>query len=227
MKKISVAIDGPAGAGKSTIARKLASKMGFIYVDTGALYRTVALSTLINKTDIADEGKVDELLGKITVDIEYVGDEQHVLLSGEDVSDKIRTPEVSDAASKTSALPKVRAFLLGLQQKLAREHDVIMDGRDIATVVLPNADVKIFLTASAEVRAKRRYDELIEKGQKVTYEDVYKDMVERDERDMNRAVAPLRPAEGARIVDTSGLSLEDAVALMEKTVTEVLSEKKN
>ncbi len=211
MNTTAVAIDGPAGAGKSTIARAAASKKGFIYVDTGALYRTVALSALNAKLDTDSVEKVAKHLEEISVDIKYQNGEQRVLLNGEDVSELIRTPEVSMMASKTSAIPEVRAFLLGLQRKLAAENNVVMDGRDIATVVLPDAKVKIFLTASAEVRAKRRYDELILKDQAVKYEDVLADQIKRDEQDMNRPVAPLKPAEDSVIVDTSNLDLEGSI----------------
>ncbi len=215
---VAVAIDGPAGAGKSTIARRLAKSMNYIYVDTGALYRTVALSIMQNGVDSDDTKAVTEHINGIKVDIMYKGDEQRVLLDGNDVSELIRTPEVSMMASKTSAIPEVRAFLLGLQRKLADEHNVVMDGRDIATVVLPDAKVKIFLTASATVRAKRRYDELIAKGEAVEFEDVLSDLIKRDEQDMNRAVAPLKPSEQSVIVDTSDLDLEGAVNAMRQVV---------
>lgn len=222
-KTIAVAIDGPAGAGKSTIARRLAKNLNYIYVDTGALYRTVALSIMSSKVDPDDIAAVTAHIGNITVDITYRGDEQRVLLDGNDVSELIRTPEVSMMASKTSAIPEVRAFLLGLQRKLADEHNVVMDGRDIATVVLPEARVKIFLTASPEVRAKRRYDELIEKGTDVKFEDVLSDLIQRDEQDMNRAVAPLKPSEQSVIVDTSELDLEGAVNAMRAVIDNILS----
>lgn len=223
-KTIAVAIDGPAGAGKSTIARRLAKNLNYIYVDTGALYRTVALSIMQNNVDSDDVSAVTRHIGDIKVDITYRGDEQRVLLDGTDVSDLIRTPEVSMVASKTSAIPEVRAFLLGLQRKLAEEHNVVMDGRDIATVVLPEAKVKIFLTASSEVRAKRRYDELIQKGEKVEFSDVLADLIKRDEQDMNRPVAPLKPSEQSVIVDTSDLDLEQAVEAMKAVVNSVISE---
>lgn len=220
---VAVAIDGPAGAGKSTIARRLAKSMGYIYVDTGALYRTVALSVMQNGIDADDIAAVSRHINGIKVDIMYKGDEQRVLLDGNDVSDLIRTPEVSMMASKTSAIPEVRAFLLGLQRKLASEHNVVMDGRDIATVVLPDAKVKIFLTASSEVRAKRRYDELIAKGEDVKFEDVLTDLIQRDEQDMNRAVAPLKPSEQSVIVDTSDLDLDGAVNAMREVINKCLS----
>ncbi len=208
---ISVAIDGPAGAGKSSVARKVAAKKGYIYVDTGALYRTVAYSAKNDGISFDDNEKVVAHLGEINIDITYRGDEQRVMLNGEDVSDYIRTPEISEGASKVSAIPEVRAFLLGLQRKLATEHNVIMDGRDIATVVLPNATVKIFLTASAELRARRRYDELIAKGSDVKFEDVYSDLLQRDHRDSTREVAPLKPAEDSVVVDTSNLNFDESV----------------
>ncbi len=226
-KTIAVAIDGPAGAGKSTIARRLAKNLGYIYVDTGALYRTVALSIMSAGVNADDIAAVTRHVIGIKVDITYKGDEQRVLLQGRDVSDLIRTPEVSMMASKTSAIPEVRAFLLGLQRKLAEEHNVVMDGRDIATVVLPDAKVKIFLTASSEVRARRRYDELVAKGENVKFEDVLSDLIKRDEQDMNRAVAPLKPSEQSVIVDTSALDLEQAVEAMRRVVdSAILGEKK-
>ena len=208
---ISVAIDGPAGAGKSTVARRVAAEKGYIYVDTGALYRTVAYSAYKNGISFDETDKVVAHLDEINVDIAYKGDEQRVLLNSEDVSDYIRTPIMSEGASKVSAIPQVRVFLLGLQRKLASEHNVVMDGRDIATVVLPNATVKIFLTASAELRAKRRYDELIAKGQQVQYEDIYNDLLKRDHRDSTREVAPLKPADDSVLIDTSELNFEEAV----------------
>ena len=221
-KTVAIAIDGPAGAGKSTIARKLAEKTGYIYVDTGALYRTVALSISKNGINPQDVPAVVEHIGRISVDIKYINGEQRVILNGEDVSNLIRTPEVSMMASVTSAIPEVRAFLLGLQRKLAGEHNVVMDGRDIGTVVLPDAKVKIFLTASPEVRAKRRYDELILKGQNVVFSDVLADLIKRDEQDMNRAVAPLKPSDESVIVDTSELDLDGAVLAMENVVKQRL-----
>ena len=217
-KTVAIAIDGPAGAGKSTIARKLAEKTGYIYVDTGALYRTVALSISKSGINPQDVSAVVEHIGKISVDIKYIDGEQRVILNGEDVSNLIRTPEVSMMASTTSAIPEVRAFLLGLQRKLAKEHNVVMDGRDIGTVVLPDAKVKIFLTASPEVRAKRRYDELILKGQNVEFSVVLADLIKRDEQDMTRAVAPLKPSDESVIVDTSELDLDGAVLAMENVV---------
>ena len=222
-KTVAIAIDGPAGAGKSTIARKLAEKTGYIYVDTGALYRTVALSISRNGIDPLDISAVVAHIAEIAVDIKYIDGEQRVILNGEDVSELIRTPEVSMAASGTSAIPEVRAFLLGLQRKLAEEHNVVMDGRDIATVVLPDAKVKVFLTASPEIRARRRYDELVLKGQSVEFSDVLADIIKRDAQDMNREVAPLKPSAESVIVDTSDLDLEGAVNAMQNVIKERLN----
>lgn len=222
-KTTAIAIDGPAGAGKSTIARRLAEKLGYIYVDTGALYRTVAYCVLKNGINPDEKDKVTALLSGVRVDIVYRAGEQRVLLDGEDVSELIRTPEVSEAASKTSAIPEVREYLLSLQRRIADENNVVMDGRDIATVVLPNAKVKIFLTANAEIRARRRYDELIQKGSKVTYEDVLADLKERDYRDMTREIAPLKPSAESVTVDTSELSLEESVAALESVVSEKIN----
>ena len=222
-KTVAIAIDGPAGAGKSTIARKLAEKTGYIYVDTGALYRTVALSISRNGIDPLDISAVVSHIAEIAVDIKYIDGEQRVILNGEDVSELIRTPEVSMTASVTSAIPEVRAFLLGLQRKLAKEHNVVMDGRDIATVVLPDAKVKVFLTASPEIRARRRYDELVLKGQKVEFDDVLADIIKRDAQDMIREVAPLKPSAESVIVDTSDLDLEGAVNAMQNVIKERLN----
>ncbi len=215
---ISVAIDGPAGAGKSTISRRIAKKLGYIYVDTGALYRTVALWLVKNNIAADDKENVVKQLDKITVDLVYIDNEQKVMLNGDDVTALIRTAEVSMAASVSSAIPEVRAFLLDLQRKMAEKYNIVMDGRDIATVVLPNATVKIFLTADVEERAKRRYDEMILKDPTVKYEDVLKDVIKRDENDSTRAVAPLKPAEDSIIINTTGISFEDSVELLYKTV---------
>ena len=220
---ISIAIDGPAGAGKSTIAKRLAVKLGCIYVDTGALYRTIAYSLLKSGKDYNDVKTVVEHLDGIKVDIAYKGDTQIVLLDGDDVSDFIRTPEVSNVASVTSAIPEVRAYLLGLQRRLADENSVVMDGRDIATVVLPNAKVKIFLTASAEERARRRFIELKEKGIEADFEEVLADIKDRDYRDSHRETAPLKQADDAVLVDTTDKDLEQAVAAMEEAVKQQLS----
>lgn len=219
---ISVAIDGPAGAGKSTIARAVAKALGFIYVDTGALYRSIALYTLSKGIDPSDAEQVVLLLNDIKVELSFQNGEQRVLLCGKDVTASIRTPEVSMAASKVSAIPAVRQFLFGLQQEMAERHNVIMDGRDIGTVVLPHANVKIFLTASAEDRAKRRFDEMIAKGQPAVYEQVLADIRQRDAQDANRPVAPLKPAPDAILLDTTGNELEQSIALLRSTIEEHL-----
>lgn len=217
----SVAIDGPAGAGKSTIARRVASALGFVYMDTGAIYRTVAYAVLKAKLDPADPVAVAEYLLSIT--ITPIWDEsgaQHMLLCGEDVTAYIRSPEVSQNASVVAAIPKVREFLLETQRSVAREYSVLMDGRDIGTVVLPNADVKIFLTASAEVRAQRRWLELQQKNAPDTYEQVLEEMIRRDRRDSEREIAPLRQAEDAILVDTSHMNLEESIAAVVTVVKE-------
>ena len=209
---IAIAIDGPAGAGKSTIARMAARELGFIYVDTGALYRAIGLAAQRRGMGAKDTADVTAMLPQLTVELDFnENGEQIVLLDGEDVSAFIRTPEISMMASGVSAIPEVRAFLLELQRDMARRHNVIMDGRDIGTVVLPGAQIKIFLTASAECRARRRYDELIAKGTDVTFEDVLSDVVARDYADSHREIAPLKPADGAVLVDTSGENLETSV----------------
>lgn len=209
---IAIAIDGPAGAGKSTIAKMAAKELSFIYVDTGALYRAIGLCAKQNDIGSKDVDKILEMLKTIKVELAFNDNkEQIVLLNGEDVSSLIRTPEISMYASDVSAIPEVRAFLLDLQRNMAKTNNIIMDGRDIGTVVLPDAKVKIFLTASSEVRAKRRYDELIEKGMDVKYEDVLSDVITRDYNDSHRETAPLKPAEDSVLVDTSGLDLEQSV----------------
>ena len=221
----SIAIDGPSGAGKSTLARALAGELGFIYLDTGAIYRTVGLFALRRGADPADAGQVAELLPELRIRMTYGSDGlQHMLLGGEDVTGAIRAPEVSVAASKVSAVPAVRAFLLDMQREMARNHNVVMDGRDIGTVVLPEADVKIFLTAAPEERARRRCDELLERGEQADYESVLRDVVERDERDTSRAASPLRQAEDAAAVDTTGLSLEESLRRLLALVKERLHE---
>ncbi len=217
---INIAIDGPSGAGKSTLSRKLAEKLNFIYVDTGALYRTVGLYVYRNKIDPKDVDAVSAVLSDIQVSLQFIAGEQHVFLNGEDVSADIRIHEVSQYASLVSAIPAVRQFLFETQQKMAAEHNVIMDGRDIGTVVLPNAEVKIFLTASPEVRARRRYNELLQRGQEVEYDQVLADVIKRDEQDMNRSVAPLKPADDGVILDTSECSFEESLTLLYKTVKE-------
>ena len=222
---ISVAIDGPAGAGKSTIAKAVSKKLGFIYVDTGALYRTIGLKFINDGYDEDLNCDIDGVLEDVKIDIKFVEGEQRVYLNGEDVSGLIRTPKASLMASAVSAKPQVRAFLLEMQRSLARENNVIMDGRDIGTVVLPDATVKIFLTASAEDRANRRYKELIEKGMDVNYEDVLRDIEKRDYNDSHRAIAPLKPAEDSVIADTSGFELEQSVELILSIIKERLDNK--
>lgn len=215
---IAVAIDGPAGAGKSTLARRLAKHKGFIYVDTGALYRAIGLKLLRNNISCKDEKAVEEILNSTELDIRFIDGEQVVMLDNENVNGLIRTPEVSMMASDCSALPKVRAFLLDMQRNLAKRNSVVMDGRDIGTVVLPDAKVKIFLTASPLARAKRRFNELVEKGQDVVLEDVLKDIEQRDYNDSHRAIAPLKQAEDAALVDTTDLDLDESFKLLLKTV---------
>lgn len=212
---INIAIDGPAGAGKSTLARSAAQKLGYIYVDTGALYRAVALFVLQRGLDPNDAVAVCNMLPMIDIDLRYVDGEQRVYLCGENVSRIIRTQEVSRGASAVSAIGKVRDYLFDLQVQLAEQNDVIMDGRDIGTVVLPNAQVKIFLTASPEERAQRRFAELQEKGfTDIEYEEVLEDIKKRDYADSHRAIAPLKPARDALRLDTTGLSLEEAEAAL-------------
>lgn len=208
---INVAIDGPAGAGKSTIARTAAKNLGYIYVDTGALYRAVGVYSLRHGFDTKNADTVASTLPDIQVELKFLGDIQHVFLNGEDVSEEIRTPDASMAASDVSAVPAVRQFLFDLQRDIAKQNNCIMDGRDIGTVVLPDAQVKIFLTASPEARAQRRYKELQEKGASDTYEAVLADLKQRDYNDSHRAVAPLKPAENSVLVDTTALNLEKSV----------------
>lgn len=223
MKNSSIAIDGPSGAGKSTMAKRLAKELGFIYVDTGAIYRTLGLFALRNGVEPGVWAQVEPLLPRVAIGMDY-GDDglQHMYLGEEDVTGAIRTPEVSDAASKISAIPQVRAFLMDMQREMARTHSVVMDGRDIGTVVLPDADVKIFLTASAEERARRRCAELTQRGTSMAYETVLSEIMERDARDSGRAAAPLKRAEGDFLVDTTGISLEESFRLLLRTVRENL-----
>ena len=219
MNRISIAIDGPGGAGKSTVAKALAGKYGFAYVDTGAIYRTIGLAVLRAGASPTDEEQVEPVLRSSSVDLDY--DEtglQHMLLNGEDVSREIRMPEISSYASKVSALPAVRAALLELQREQARKRSVIMDGRDIGTVVLPDATLKIFLTASPAVRAQRRYDELKQRGTPQPYEEVLREMQERDLRDTTRAAAPLKPASDAVTVDTSELNFDEVITELSRLV---------
>lgn len=214
MKLISVAIDGPVGAGKSSIARAAAERLNFIYCDTGALYRAVGLYCHRNGTDMNDPSAVAACIGGISLDIRLENGIQRVFLNGEDVSEEIRLPEISMAASAVSAVSEVRSALLDMQRGIAEKNNVIMDGRDIGTVVLPDADVKIFLTAKPEIRAKRRFDELIAKGGNVTFEEVLDDLNRRDYNDTHRAAAPLRQAYGAVLADTSELDFEQSVELI-------------
>ena len=222
---IAVAIDGPAGAGKSTLARRLAKHKGFIYVDTGALYRAVGLKMLRNNVSCDNLKAVEELLASTELDIRFVDSEQVVMLDDENVNGLIRTPEVSMMASDCSALPVVRAFLLDMQRNLAKRNSVVMDGRDIGTVVLPDAKVKIFLTASPLARAKRRCNELLEKGMNVELAEVLKDIEQRDYNDSHRAIAPLKQADDAALVDTTELDLEQSFELLLKTVDALAEEK--
>lgn len=217
---ISVAIDGPAGAGKSTISRAAAKRLGYIYVDTGALYRAIGLFAHENGILDTDADALEPRLGEINLSISYVDGEQHVFMNGRDVSRDIRRPEMGMAASNVSAIPAVRAFLLDLQRDLAKRDNVVMDGRDIGTVVLPGATVKLFLTASPEERARRRYDEHIAKGQNVSYNDILKDLLKRDHNDSSRAIAPLKQADDAILLDTTGFTFEESVELVIKTITE-------
>ena len=205
-----IALDGPSGAGKSTIAKRLSAELGFVYVDTGAMYRSIGLYCLRNGIDTADEAAVTAALPQIDIALKYVDGEQRVILNGTDVSREIRINEVSMAASKVSAYKAVRAFLLDTQRNMAKTQSVIMDGRDIGTVVLPDAEIKIFIVADPEERAKRRYKELIERGQNVPFEEVLKDIIQRDYNDENRAEAPLRQAEDAIRLDTSLLDFEQS-----------------
>ena len=220
MKYVSIALDGPAGAGKSTMAKAVAKDLGYCYVDTGAIYRTLGYHISLYGIGPRDVDGVTRLIDDANIEITYDDQGvQHMILNGADVTDELRTPQMSDYASKISVMKPVRAYLLDLQRDLAKKHNVIMDGRDIGTVVLPNADVKIYLTASAEVRAKRRYEELVQKGEKKqTYEKVLKEIRERDDRDMNRPVAPLKQARDAVLLDTSELTIEQSVAAIKEII---------
>ena len=218
----AIAIDGPAGAGKSTIARRAAGELGFLYVDTGALYRAIGLFMLRQGASPGDAAVVCPLLETLRVSLAFCGGEQRVLLCGDDVTDRLRTAEVSLAASAVSAIPQVRAFLLSLQRELAAGGNVVMDGRDIGTVVLPKAGIKIFLTASPEERARRRYDEMLEKGMDADYGQVLEDLKKRDYNDSHREIAPLVPAEDAVVVDTTGNTLEQSVSQLLSIIRERL-----
>lgn len=219
----SIAIDGPSGAGKSTLAKLVAEQLGFLYVDTGAIYRTVGLYACKKGVDPHDAAAVTSLLETIRIEMNHGADGlQHMILNGEDVTEDIRQHAISAYASAVSAIPQVRSFLLEMQRSLARQHNVVMDGRDIGTVVLPDADVKLFLTASPEDRARRRYEELIERGQQADFATVLRDLEERDRNDSTRASAPLRQAEDALLVDTTGNTLNQSFELLLKTVKERL-----
>ena len=217
---IRIAIDGPGGAGKSSLAKAVAKELEIIYVDTGALYRTIGYYMLNHGIDPTDAEAVSDKLGSFTLELTYVDGEQVILLDGVNVKDAIRTPEISMAASNVSAIKEVRAFLLDTQRNIAKQHSVIRDGRDIGTGILPDAEVKIFLTASPEARAKRRYEELVAKGKTVKYEDVYNEMVERDNNDSTRACAPCVPAEDATILDNSLLTAEETVDEVVRMINE-------
>ena len=224
MKHINIALDGPAGAGKSYLCHEIAKRYGLIHVDTGALYRTIGLYCFRNGLAKDDKEAVIAALDKIKLGLEFSEEGQYVTLDGENVNGFIRTPEVSMYASAVSAIPEVRAFLLDTQRNIAAEKSVIMDGRDIGTVILPGADVKIFLTASDEVRARRRYDELTAKGQDVTYESVFEDMIVRDRNDKTRKTAPALPAEDAVILDNSDLDREGTIAAAIKIINDKIGE---
>ena len=217
---VSVAIDGPAGAGKSTLARRLAAELGYIYVDTGAMFRTIGLYTLRAGKDPKDNEAVNALLPEISLKFAFIEGEQHIYLNGEDVSTAIRTEEMGMAASAVGANPAVRTFLLGMQRDMAKTQDVLMDGRDIGTVVLPDATVKIFLTASPEARATRRWKEYQQKGVEVSYEEVLADVRQRDYQDTHRAAAPLRQADDAQLLDTSEMNFEQSLEAMKKMIVE-------
>ena len=211
MSSINIAIDGPAGAGKSTVAKGLAKELGYIYVDTGALYRAIGVYALRKGIDTKDAEGVETVLKDITVELKFVDGVQKVFLCGEDVSEEIRTPDASMAASNVSAIPAVRAFLLDLQRDIAKKNNCLMDGRDIGTVVLPDAQIKIFMTADVEERAMRRYKELQEKGINDSYERVLQEMKERDFQDSNRPIAPLKPAEDSIVFNSTGHTLQQSI----------------
>ncbi len=219
---MQIAIDGPSGAGKSTISKKVAEKLGFIYVDTGALYRAIGYYAIQKGVDTKQEQPVCALLGDLKIELCYSDGVQLVLVNGEDVSGFIRSEQASMAASNVSRYPQVRAFLLNLQRDIAATNNVIMDGRDIGTVILPNADVKIFLTADAAERAQRRVDQLHEKGMKVAFDDVYRDVLARDEQDSNRDAAPLKPAQDAILLNTTGNEFSQSVEIIENIIRERL-----
>lgn len=219
---MKIAIDGPSGAGKSTISKKVARELGFIYIDTGAMYRAVGLKATQDGIDTNDEASLTKLVENIDIDIKCTVGEQKIYLDKKDVSHLIRTPEISIAASNVSRIGKVREAMVNLQRKLAESNDVVMDGRDIGTFVLPDAEVKIFLTASVSARAKRRFDELIEKGENVTLKEVTDDMILRDKNDSTRKISPLKIADGAEIIDTSNLTLEESIEAVTNYVRKMM-----
>ena len=221
----AVAIDGPSGAGKSSLARRAAAQLQFLYVDTGAIYRSIAWYALQEKVSLESAQEIAALLPGLQLSVSYGEDGlQHMLVNGMDITEQIRLPEVSAASSKVAAVPAVREYLLEMQRQLAREHNVIMDGRDIGTVVLPEADCKIFLTASAQVRARRRCTELAERGTPVAYETVLEDMQRRDEQDRTRSVAPLQQAKDAVLLDTSALNFEESARALVQIIKEKLAD---
>lgn len=223
-KFVSIAIDGPAGAGKSTMARACAKALGYLYVDTGAIYRTVGYYMRLMGIGPKDQDGIRRLIDEVNIDIRYADGVQHMILNGEDVTSELRTPEMSMYASGVSAQPCVRAFLLDMQRQLARTHNVIMDGRDIGTVVFPHAELKVFVTARAEVRAQRRYDELLAKGQPAAYDDILKNVRERDYLDSHRAVAPLKQADDALLLDNSDLTREEQSLWLLQKAREAMAE---
>lgn len=222
MKTVKIAIDGPAGAGKSSVAKAAAKRLGYIHVDTGAMYRTVGLFVLKSGLNPKNKEDVISVLDGAAIDIKYINGTQNIFLNGENVSDEIREPEVSVAASDVAVVGEVRRRMVELQRELSERENVIMDGRDIGTRVLPDADVKIFLTASAEERASRRYKELVEKGTECSYEEVLKDIKYRDKNDSEREIDPLRPADDSIIIDTTGLDVEQSEKLIVDTVNKKL-----
>lgn len=221
MKKISVAIDGPAGAGKSSISRRVAAELGYVYIDTGAMYRTVAVYAIERGIDPDSEEFIKEL-DKIDIDIRYESGALHVYLNGKDVTERIRENDASMGASAVAALPQVRSRLVAMQREMAKEGGVIMDGRDIGTVVLPDADLKIYLTASVDERARRRYEEYVNNGIECSYEELKRDVIKRDKNDMNRAVSPLRRADDAVEIDTTGNTFEQSVEIIKNMVKELV-----
>lgn len=212
---ISIAIDGPSGSGKSTLSKEVAKKLGFLHIDTGALYRAIAYYVFENQVQI---DKVPKILNEINIDLKFQNDQQRVMLNGKDVSEKIRTPEISSLASQVSKVKEVREFLLQTQRNFAKENNVIMDGRDIGTVILPDATVKIFLTSSSEVRAKRRYLQLTQSGMKCDYSQILRSVIERDNQDMNRELSPLKKADDAILLDTTNLNFDESISQIIKII---------